>query len=335
MIGRRALAAMLAALAVPRMAGAQTGRLPRLAIFAMTTTSPEADITENASRNFSGLFSELRRLGYEEGRTLIVERWSARGEIQRYPALARDVAGTKPDVIVTFSPLPAQALQAATATIPIVVSGSSLVQAGLADSLSRPGRNVTGVSAAFGAGEIDSKGLELLREAIPAATRIAYLAPHAYWDSVYGRPVREAASRLGVTLIATLLDDPVQPPAYRRAFATMPDLRIDTVLVAGSPENFFHRQFIVELATASRLPTINSFRDIAEVGGLMSYGIDTREQGRLIAGYIVRVLRGEKPADMPIRLMDRLELVINLKTAKALGLTIPPAILARADEVIE
>jgi putative ABC transport system substrate-binding protein len=313
------------------MAAAQTGRLPRLAIVA--TTSPEADITENANPYFRAFVSELRRLGCEEGRTLIVERWSARGETQRYPALAREVVGTKPDVIFTFGPLPAQAFQAATATIPIVVSGGNLVEFGLADSMSRPGRNVTGVGTSVI--ETNVKGLELLREALPTATRIAFLAARAGWDTVWGRQIREAAPRLGVTVVPTLLDDPVQPPAYRRAFAAMPDLRIDAVMVGDTPHNWAHRQLIAELATAGRLPTVSWFRAVTEAGGLMSYSNDFGEFGRVCAGYIVRVLRGEKPADVPIRTLDKMELAINLKTAKALGLTIPPAILLRADEVIE
>ena len=323
---------MFAILAVRRVAVAQIGRLPRLAIVA--TTPPESDISATGSRYFRALFSELRRLGHDEGRTLIVDRWSARSESQRFPTLARDVVITKPDVILASGGTDlARALQAETTTIPIVVSAVGLVEAGLADSLARPGRNVTGVGAVFG--DIGVKGLELLREAIPTATRIAYLGTRIEWDNVAARPYREAAPRLGITLIPMLLDDPLQPSAYRRVFAAMPDQRIDAVMFVGLLQNLAHRQLVVELAAASRLPTIASLRDVTEAGGLMSYGNDLGDWARVVGGYVVRVLQGEKPANMPIRLLDRLELVVNLKTARTLGLTIPPAILARADEVIE
>jgi putative ABC transport system substrate-binding protein len=329
---RRAfILALGAAVAAPLVGRAQPERKKRLAT--MVTTASDAEVSETGNQPWRAFFTELRRLGYEEGRTLVVERWSGRGNTARYPALAREVAGSNPDVICATGLRLALALQAATSSIPIVITGGNLVERGLADSLSRPGRNVTGVSTAFG-WEYEVKCLELLREAVPIASRIGFLAARAaeHIDLPY---MREAAARLGVTLVEALLDDPIQPPEYQRVFAAIPDQRIDALMVADYPENFTHRQLIIELATASRLPTIATSREFVELGGLMSYGTDLSELGRLMAGYVPRVLQGEKPADMPIRLMDKIELIINLKTARELGIEMPTTFLARADEVIE
>jgi len=316
----------------PLIAHAQSGRLPRLAIAG--TVTPESDMVENTDRWWAAFFGRLRHFGYEEGRTLIVDRWSARGNTARFPELAREIANSQPDAIYCGATAMAQALQRATTNIPIVLAGPNLVESGLADRVSRPGRNVTGLSAAFGL-QLSVKRLELLREALPAASRIAILMPRSNWDLIDAHQLREAAPRLGASAIGALLDDPVQPPQYRRAFSAMPEQRIDAVFVHDRTENGVHRRLIIELARDNRLPVITPWREATELGGLMSFGMDVTEGARVSVDYIVRVLRGEKPADMPVRLIDKHEFVVNLKTARELGIVLPPAILARADEVIE
>jgi len=321
----------LGAIAASRQAAAQTKRLPRLAIIA--TTLHETEIVETGPRNWRVFFGELRRRGFEEGRNLGIERWSARGDMARLPGLGREVASTKPDVVYTNN-LGAAGIQSVTTSVPVVVVGTDLINMGLVDSLARPGRNVTGVSIEF-AQDLGAKRLELLRETSPTLSRIALLVPRFMWDWTGVRQVRETAPRLGVTLISALLDDPVQPPGYRRAFAEMIDQGVEAVLIGDAAANFVYAPLIAELATANRLPMMAQVRELVDAGGLMSYGSDAAEWFRVAAFYVARVLQGEKPAEMPIRLIDKYELVINLKAAKALGLTIPPAILARADEVIE
>ncbi|HJQ60340.1 MAG TPA: ABC transporter substrate-binding protein [Vineibacter sp.] len=319
----------------PIGAAAQDKRRPRLAFF--VPVFPEGEISETGGNpSYRAIFEELRRHGYEEGQTIAVERWSARGDPARYPELAREIVRTQPDLIYTVITSQAKALLVHTTTIPIIVQNVDLVDAGLAASFSRPGRNVTGYSPAFSGIQLLMKRLQLLREAVPTVSRIAVLMPNAAWDSDSVREFREAASGTGATIVAALLRDPVEPEEYRRVFAAMPDQRIDAVWVPEFlPDIFVHRHLIIDLATGGRLPAVTGWRDATERGGLMSYGADRTAMGRMMADLIVRVLRGEKPADMPLRSVDKFELVINLKTARALGLTIPPTLLVRADEVIE
>jgi putative ABC transport system substrate-binding protein len=332
MIPRRRRSMMLGALgtlAAPHIAAAQTGRSPRLAMF--WSSGPLERMSESGTPLFRTFFGELRRRGYEEGRSLVIERWTAGGDSARFDELAHMIAKSKPDVVYASSTGTALALQAATKSIPIVAGAADMINTGLADSLARPGRNVTGYSPEFGT-EIWLKRLQLLHETIPTSSRIALLCPRSLWDWPAVRRMREMAPGLGVTLIAPPLDEPVVPPEIRRAFAAMADQRADALVIAETPLISPHYSLIIELAAAHRLPAIGAWPG---PGVLMSYGWDLGEVGRVAADYVVRILQGEKPAEMPIRLIDKYELVINLKIARTLGLTIPPAILARADEVIE
>jgi putative ABC transport system substrate-binding protein len=319
----------------PLGAAAQDKRRPRLAIFA--SVLPETEMSETRDPAYRIIFEELRRRGYEEGRTIDVDRWSARGDVARFPELAREIVRSKPDIIYTGPNLgQVQALLKVTTTVPIVAQGADLVASGLADSFSRPGRNVTGLSGTFSALQLDLKHLQLLRDVAPTASRIAWLLRRSFWEEAdHARQLREAASRMGVTLVRAMLDDPFQPADYRRAFTAMPDQRIDAVCTGNAVYNYGNRDLIVDLAAEGRLPTITGWRVATERGGPMSYGPDFAWGGLTIADFIVRVLQGEKPADIPLRSADKFELVINLKTARVLGITIPPAVLLRADEVIE
>jgi ABC-type uncharacterized transport system, periplasmic component len=313
-------------LAAPLAAEAQQGKVYRLAI--VYPVGPVEKITEPV------LLPELRRLGYIEGQNLVVERRAGAGRRESYPDLAREVVALKPDVIFATSGRVAEAFRAITTAIPIVAITSEPVAMGLATSLPRPGGNVTGFTIDPGT-EVVGKRLELLKEAVPSATRVAFLATKQAWDGMWGRVMREAAERTGATSIAATLGDPIGESEYRHAFAVLAKDRAQALVVSDHAEGVANRSVIVELAAQARLPAIYAYRVFVEAGGLMAYGIDNADLRRHVAGYIDRILKGANPAELPFQQPTKFELVINLKTAKGLGLTIPPSLLARADQVIE
>jgi putative tryptophan/tyrosine transport system substrate-binding protein len=212
---------------------------------------------------------------------------------------------------------------------------SDPVASGLVANLSRPGGNITGFSIAP-SDEILGKQLQLLREAAPNASRVAFLAPRRPGEEDrWHRVARAAGERLGLTLVFALLDSPLQEPEYRRVFGAMAAERVQALFVPDYMEHFPSRRVIVELARRDRLPAIYPYREFVDVGGLLSYGVNNADLFRQVAGYVDRILKGANPGDLPYQLPTKFELVINLKTAKALGLTIPPSLLPRADEVIQ
>jgi putative tryptophan/tyrosine transport system substrate-binding protein len=290
-----------------------------------------SDMNEKGNPGYPELFAELRRLGYIEGHNLIVERYSAWGLKDPVSELAASVARQKPDLILAGTARLVRALKLATTAIPIVGVMTDPVAWGIVESLSRPGGNITGVN--FDAGiEIYGKQLELLKELLPQSS-VGYLTSRGLWEG--GHPadaaVREAAQHLGISLFGAILES-AQEAEYRRIFA---EKGVAGILVSVHSENLIRRKLVVELATASRLPTLYPYREYVELGGLISYGSSIAEFYRRAAGQIDQILQGGKPGDMPIQQSNKFELVINLKTAKALGITVPPTLLARADEVIE
>jgi putative ABC transport system substrate-binding protein len=325
---RRAfLSGAAALLAAPRGAQAQpAGKMYRLVI--VYPVGPVEKIAEPV------LLPELRRLGYIEGQNLVVERRAGSGRREGYPDLAREVVALKPDIIFATSGWVAQALRAITTAIPIVTITSEPVVLGLATSLPRPGGNITGFTVDPGT-EVVGKRLELVKEVVPSATRVAFLSTKQAWDGMWGRVMREAAERTGATSIAATVGDPIGESEYRRAFAVMATERAQALVVSDHAEGIVNRPLIVELAAQARLPAIYAYRVFVEAGGLMAYGIDQVDLRRQVAGYIDRILKGARPAELPFQQPTKFELVINLKTAKALGLTIPHTLLLRADEVIE
>jgi putative tryptophan/tyrosine transport system substrate-binding protein len=326
------LALTLALLPAPLAAEAQpTGKVYRIALASPST--PVAEMTEQGNRGYKAFFSELRRLGYVEGKNLVVERRSAEGRTERHADVVADLIQLKPDVIFAVSTRLARRFKAATTAIPIVGLTGDPVTGGLVASLSRPGGNLTGVSSMAG-NEILGKQLELLLEAAPNASRVAFLVPREMPEG-YSRAIRAASASAGRTLVFTLLGEPIQEPEYRRAFRAMAGERVQALLVAEFIENLDNRQVIVELARAARLPAMYPFPAFVDIGGLMSYGSDPVEYWRQLAGYVDRILKGANPGDLPYQLPTKFELVINLKTTKALGLTLPPSVLLRADQVIE
>jgi putative ABC transport system substrate-binding protein len=245
------------------------------------------------------------------------------------------VVRLKPDVIVVGGNRVARAVLSATSTTPIVGAALSFpVEDGLTTSLARPSGNLTGLTDDAGPG-VAAKALELLTEVVPGIGRVAYTALTTNWNGPMGQVLREAAQRRGVTLLPALMDGPFLEAQYVETFRALTRTGAQALLVGPTAEHFANRRLIVKLAAESRLPTMAPWREFVEVGSLMAYGISTPDNWRRAAQYVDKLLKGATPADLPIEQPTKFEFVINLKTAKALGLTIPPAVLARADEVIE
>ena len=304
----------------------------RIAIF--HPAIPTTLLTETGGGSaWRAFFAELRRLGYVEGENLIIERYSAEGHHERYADLAREIVTRNPDVIVTGTNPVVIAFKAATSTIPIVAFMLDPLKAGLVTSLSRPGGNLTGITLDAGI-EIWGKRLEMLKEAIPSTAKAAFLGMREGWEGSSGQVLRDAGGRLGISLVF-MLPQKGTPSEIERVFAAMEQQRPDAVLVSGEGDLYAHRQLIAELAEKNRLPAMCPYRDYVEAGGLMAYAVDLAELLRRMADDVHQILKGAKPGDIPIYQPTKFELLINLKTAKALGLTLPPALLARADEVIE
>ena len=278
-------------------------------------------------------FDELRRLGYIEGENLIIERYSAEGHHERYADIAREIVTRRPDVIVTGTNPVVNAFKAATSTIPVVAFMLDPLKAGLVTSLSRPGGNLTGITLDAGI-EIWGKRLQMLKEAIPSTAKAAFLGMRGGWEGSSEQVLRDAGDRLGISLV-WMLPEKGTPSEIERVFAAMGQQRPDAVLVSGEGDLYAHRTLIAELAEKNRLPAMCPYRDYVEAGGLMAYAVDLAELLRRMADDVHQILKGAKPGNIPIYQPTKFELLINLKTAKALGLTLPPALLARADEVIE
>jgi putative ABC transport system substrate-binding protein len=304
----------------------------RIAIF--HPAIPVALLTETGGGSaWRAFFAELRRLGYVEGENLIIERYSAEGHHERYADLARQIVARNPDVIVTGTNPVVIAFKAATGTIPVVAFMLDPLHAGLVTSLGRPGGNLTGITLDPGI-EIWGKRLEMLKEAIPSMTRAAFLGMREGWEGSAGQVLRDAGGRLGISLAFTVPQQGT-PAEIERVFAAMAQQRPDAVLVSGEGDLYAHRQLIAELAEKHRLPAMCPYRDYVEAGGLMAYAVDLAELLRRMADDVHQILKGAKPGDIPIYQATKFELLINLKTAKALGIDVPATLLARADEVIE
>ena len=273
----------------------------------------------------------LRELGYVEGRNLVVERRFAEDRLERLAGLARELVQLQPDVIVALSVQANQAARNATTTIPIVmiISGDP-VASGLVASLSRPGGNVTGVTT-LADPSLTGKRLQLLKEAVPRAARIAVLGSGSLSVSAQLAEARRAAEALRLKLVPV----EVRNADYDRAFATIVAERADAVFVLSGPTVTRDRDQIVERAARHRLPTIAGSVELVEAGGLMSYGGSNREVCRRVAVYVDKILKGFTPSDLPVEQPTKFELVINLKAAKALGLSLPSSLVERADTVIQ
>ena len=330
---RREFIALVGGAAWPPVARAQQSATPRrIAIF--HPAIPTTLLTETGGGSaWRAFFGELRRLGYVEGENLIIERYSAEGHHERYADLAREIVARNPDVIVTGTNPVVTAFEAVTSTIPVVAFMIDPLQARLVTSLSRPGGNLTGITLDAGI-ENWGKRLQLLKEAIPSATNVAFLGMRDGWEGSSGQILRDVGAQMGISLAFTLPQEG-NPSELERVFAAMEQQRPDAVLVSGEGDLYAHRQLIAELAAKKRLPMMCPYRDYVEAGALMGYAVDLAELLKRMADDVNQILKGAKPGDIPIYQPTKFQLLINVKTAKALALTIPPALLARADQVIE
>jgi putative tryptophan/tyrosine transport system substrate-binding protein len=319
------IAGIGSAAAWPLVARAQqSGKLPTIGVLGTTTPLVE-------SQPLAAFVQRLRELGWMEGRTVAIEvRW-AEGRSERFAEIAAELVRLKVDVIFTYATLPVLALKQATSVIPIVfASAADPVGTGLVASLARPGGNVTGLSNQQA--DTAAKRLELLREVIPGLARLAILAnvgnPAAVLDM---REIQAAAHTLSLETVASEIRRAEDIAPAFEAFIG----RVHALYVAGDPLVNTNRIRINSLALGAHLPTMHGYRQYVEAGGLMSYGPSTVDAYRRAADYVDKILRGAKPGDIPVEQPTKFDLVINLTTAKALGLTIPESFLLRADEVIE
>jgi ABC-type uncharacterized transport system substrate-binding protein len=303
------------------------GKVYRIGILGnIPLTNPEG------ARLWGAFIQGLRDLGYVEGQNITIEYRFSEGQYERLPDLAADLVRLKVDVIVAPATQNVLVAKQATRTIPIVMTGAGdPVGNGLVASLARPGGNVTGLSIlAF---ETVGKQLELLKEIVPGFSRVAVLGnPTTQMYSAWLGEVKVAARSLGVQL---QILEARGPDNFESAFAAMTRERVGALLVPTDGMFLLHRTRIVELAAKSRLPAMYGTKEYVDVGGLMVYGASLRDNFRRAATYVDKILKGTKPADLPVEQPTTFEFVINLKTAKALGLTIPPSVLARADEIIQ
>jgi len=310
----------LGLLAAPLAAGAQpAGKIFRIGILGLGSSEL--------------LRQTLREVGYVEGLNLALEWRDPEGKTERFGDLAADLVRLKVDVIVAINPAATFAAKRSTPSIPIVmVNTPDPVQLGLVVSLGRPGGNITGTTTL--SADVSIKQLELLKAAVPRAVRIAVLwNPTNPWHPLALKGAEAAARSLALQLHAVAVRGPEELDA---AFAAMTRERAGAVLVLADPMTFYHRARLADLAAKRRLPTMyGGSRGYVEAGGLMHYWADQADLYRRVGSYVDRILKGAKPGDLPIEQPTKFELVINLKTAKTLGLTIPPSLLQRADQVIE
>ena len=273
----------------------------------------------------------LRERGYIEGKNIYLEYRYAEGHYDRLPGLAADLVRDKVDVIVTTSSISARAARQATRTSPIVMASGSPVERGLAESFSKPGGNVTGLSVF--ALELSGKRLELLKETVPKMTRVAALWSSSENESVLGfKETQDAAKALSLRIQSVELGDAGE---MQKTFADLNKMQVDALLVVLSPLVTLNSRRIVELALKQHLPGMYPTRQFVEEGGLMGYGPLLGDLYRRAATYVDKILKGSNPGDLPVEQPTKFELVINLKTAKQIGITIPPNVLARADRIIK
>ena len=319
---RREFIAFLAGAATWPLAARAQKTLPRVGV--LLYTNPEID------PNIAAVRHGFRDLGYVEGRNLAIEYRYAEGRPERLPQLAAELAQSKPDVILALGGDVAPWVKKATQSIPLVFSVSDdPVRSGLVATLGRPGGNATGVT--FILDELASKRLELFKEAAPRISRVAFLWNPNHSDNEYGI-AEQAARKIGVEL------RPVEmrgPDDLQGALHSVIEVHADALYVVSSRLTITHIPSIVRFAAKNRVPLAGGFGAWAKAGGLLSYGPDTDDMVRRTAGYVDRILKGAKPADLPVQQPARFNLVINTAAAKALGLTIPESFLLRADEVIE
>jgi ABC-type uncharacterized transport system substrate-binding protein len=312
-------------LALPVAAHAQpVGKLPRVGYLFYGSPGP--------SREIDAFRQGLRELGYIEGQSIAVEYRFASGQVERYPELAAELVRLKVDVIVAPATPQALAAKQATSSIPIVfVLVADAVGAGLITNFARPGANITGLTSS--SAELGGKRLELLKQMVPKASRVAVLYnPTDRSNVLVLKQLQESVPTLGLILQPLEVREPRE---FEGAFVAMTRERAHAMFGTPGALTFEHRKVLVDLAAKHRIPAMWGHRSFVDAGGLMSYAVNLYDQNRQAAVFVDKILKGAKPVDLPVEQPTRFELVINLRPAKALGLTIPPSLLVRADQVIE
>jgi putative tryptophan/tyrosine transport system substrate-binding protein len=319
-----ALGAGLTGRPAPSRAQAPVGSLRRIAVVTSGTRA-------GADRTLKPFFDEMRQLGWIDGKTIAYDHVQPGDRPQDLPRLVAEIVGRKPELVYALSAPAALAAKRATGTIPIVFSGGmNPVTTGLVDSLARPGGNATGVTT--DAGSISYKRIELLREILPGARRLGLLGDPTYPQfAAVQATLAPVASALGLTIAVAEASNPAE---FDAAMAKLVAQRVDAI-IATSVLAYSLRGRLAELAHRARMPVVVEFAEMAEAGALFSYSASLADQLRRSAHLVDKVLKGAKPADIAVEQPTRFELVINLKTAKALGITIPQTLLLRADEVIQ
>jgi putative ABC transport system substrate-binding protein len=331
---RRAFLSFLCGAAWPLSATAQQGtNSKRLAIFA--PAEPSADLHEHSENKiWRAFFAELRRLGQIEGQNLKVESYGREQNTSGAEAVATEIVRSNPDVIYVVGP-GLLIFKKLTSRIPIVVITGDPVKQGVAESLAHPGGNFTGVTIDAGP-SIYGKRIALLREIIPTMSKLGCLALRLQWHGpITGPAIRAAAETAGLPLAVSLLEFGTSEADIRAAVASISREGANAVMVVESPQVFQNSTLIAKLLGDAKLPAIFTFTESVEAGGLMAYSFDLIELNKRVANNIDAILRGAKPGDIPIYQVTKFELSINLKTAKQLGLSVPPALVAIADKVIE
>jgi len=305
----------------------QPAKIPRIGYLAAASLS-----SSTMSARTEAFRQGLRELGYVEGKNIVIEWRYAEGKLDRLPALVAELMRLKVDIIVSAGPQPTRSAKEATSTIPIVMAqDTDPVGNGFVASLARPGGNITGLSSLTA--EISGKRLELLKEIVPRLSRVAVFGTSTYPGNAQAlRETELAAGALGVKLQYL---DVLDPKDIETVFRAASKARADAVLVLGGPVFYSQRTQVVKLAAKSRLPATYFASEFVEAGGLMSYGVSFTDLSRRAATYVDKILKGRKPADLPVEQPTKFEFVINLKAAKQIGVTIPPNVLARADKVIK
>jgi putative ABC transport system substrate-binding protein len=329
------IAGLMFAAVTGRAQAQQTGKVYRIAL--AHATVPVADQNQSSKGSFiiPAIFEKLTRLGYVEGRNLLIERYSGEGRAARNPDLARQIVSGNPDLIVVIGSFLVLDVKAVTSAIPIVGVFRAPIEFGIAPSLARPGGNITGVSVDVGGGwDIWAKRVQLLKEVVPQITRLAFLETRN-WRDRFSAEKRDMALKNSVSLVGPPVERPTDEQEYHRVFAAFAQEGAEGLVVNEEAENVIHRSLIAELAAKGHLPTIYSWHGFVEVGGLMSYGIDASDLGHRVADLADKIFKGAKPGEIPIFEPTKYELRINLKTAKSLGIELPPLLVARADNVIE
>jgi putative ABC transport system substrate-binding protein len=320
-----ALSTMLLALSLPAQAQ-QPKKIAKIGYFLPSTPAATA-------QNIEAFRQGMRELGHVEGKTFVLEVRYGEGRFERLPELARELVGLKVDVIVTSTDVAIAAVKRETQTIPIVMALSSdPVGTGLVASLARPGGNVTGLSTM--SPELSGKRLELLREVVPGLSRVAFIWNPNVRGAMFDYNTTEGAAR-SLRLQLQSVEVP-RAEDFDRAFSAITKERAQALIVPPlNPVAFTNRGQIASFAQSNRLPSMYGQNEFVDAAGLMSYGPSTPDMHRRAATYVDKILKGTKPADLPVQQPTKFELVINLKTAQQIGITIPPNVLARADRVIE